>query len=88
AVSGTGPALTAWHHLAWTFDTGKTTLFLDGVSTAVSTTAPSTLVDDPTSTLTVGCHPGSTIYPFQGVIDEMRVYDRALTASEITSLAQ
>lgn len=88
SLSGAGPALTAWHHLAWTFDTGKTSIYLDGVSAAVSTTAPPSLFDDPTSTLTVGCHPGSTIYPFQGVIDEMRVYNRALTQSEITSLVQ
>ncbi|MCF7812827.1 LamG domain-containing protein, partial [Candidatus Gracilibacteria bacterium] len=34
----------------------------------------------------IGTHTGGTSYFDEGVLDEIRIYDRALSASEITQL--
>ena len=88
SLTGSGPAAADWHQVAWTFDTGKSSIYVDGTVMSGTISAPSAIVDDPSSTLTVGCHPGSTTFPFQGVIDEMRIWNRALTPSEVASLVQ
>ncbi len=89
AFSGTG-----WHHVAYTFDdtSDQQKLYIDGIEVASGT--ETTSIDyfdsgDPTFTnTTIGRHPDptETLFFFDGMIDDARIYDRALTAVEITNI--
>ncbi len=69
-----------WSHLAVTFDGTTLRLYVDG--TQVSSTAVGGTVLTSTGALRIG---GNAIWGeyFKGMIDEVRVYSRALTATEI-----
>lgn len=81
------PSETEWHHIAGTYDGSRIKLYYDG-----------SLVDDrscailPASTadsLTVGwANADAAAYnaPFDGLVDEARIYDRSLSAQEIEAL--
>ena len=80
---GTAPvALNAWTHLASTYDGSVLRLFVNGVQ--VSTRALAGPIAASTGALRIG---GNAVWPewFQGLIDEVRVYNRALTPAEIQS---
>ena len=75
-----------WHHVAFTRDAtnGRITLHVDGeeVDAAIGGRQPLNAIPE----LVVGrMHPGGG--GFAGNIDEIRIHDRALAASEIASLA-
>jgi hypothetical protein len=74
------PTLSTWTHLAGTYDGAALRLFVNG--TQVATRALSGSMRTSTSPLRIG---GNAIWGeyFQGLIDEVRIYNRALTASEI-----
>jgi hypothetical protein len=81
-ASGTAP-LTAgtWTHLAATVSDGSLRLYVNG--TLVKTTAlpgPLTITDSP---LRIGGNSYWTKEYFAGLIDEVRVYNRALSTAEI-----
>jgi len=74
---------TAWHHVALVFTraTNTTQFYVDGV---VRTTATKNLeADNPTHSMTIGNHRGQNA--FNGLIDEVRIYNRAVTAAEVTN---
>jgi hypothetical protein len=81
----TGPRLDdgVWHHLAASYDGTTATVYVDGqpVGLGAAASAGSTTV----SRLRIGdlAFPG---YYFKGVIDEVRLYDRALSAADITAI--
>jgi glucose/arabinose dehydrogenase len=82
-VSATGPsALTtgAWSHLAVTFGGGTLRLYVNGVQVASQT--GSGTIRTSASPLTIG---GNSVWSewFVGLIDEVRIYNRALTQAEI-----
>ena len=80
ATASTGLATGTWTHLAETYDGSSVRLYVNG--TLVSTTAaPGSLVSS-TAPLRIG---GNNIWGeyFSGLIDEVRVYNRALSAAEI-----
>jgi fibronectin type 3 domain-containing protein len=70
----------AWTHLATTFDGSTVRLFLNGVQ--VASQAQSAALAATTATLQIGgdAYPGEY---FAGLIDEVRIYNRALSAAEI-----
>ena len=70
----------AWYHLAATYDGSMLRLYVNG--TQVASTAKSGAITTSTNPLTIG---GDPIYGqnFQGLIDEVRVYNRALSTSEV-----
>ena len=77
-----------WHHVAATRDgtTGQMQLFVDGTLQA-STLGPTGLRNTP-SNLRLGSL--QTLVPggfFNGVLDEVRIYDRVLASGEIAALA-
>jgi len=68
-----------WHHLAVVYDSGTVTFYLDGVSDG--STSVTTNITSSTSFAI-----GYVSQGFDGLIDEVRVYDISLTASEIKAL--
>jgi len=78
-------ALNQWTHLVGTYDGQVQRLYLNGVEVAEST--QSGLIQQSTGVLRIG---GNSVWGeyFKGYIDEVRIYNRALTATEInTNLA-
>jgi len=76
----------SWQH--WTCtknaDTGEQSIYLNGAlwQTATGMTRPMRGV----AAFTIGCRPGRTNY-YVGMIDDFRLYNRALSQEEIASLA-
>ena len=82
---------TGWHHVAATFDSGTNTLdlYLDGTQVGTTTTTGGINYGAPivTSTTLIGGHVSESTYDFNGMIDDSRIYSRALSAEEIGALA-
>ncbi|MCC7419390.1 MAG: protein kinase [Planctomycetaceae bacterium] len=86
----------AWHHLTWRFDGRSVTLFLDGrpardlpiekAKPVVEALGKEGRIADPVTRAPVEAEflIGSN---YQGVIDEVRLYDRSLTNDEVERLA-
>jgi uncharacterized protein (TIGR03382 family) len=86
-LAGPADAVSAgeWHHVAGTFDDATDTqrLYVDG-----------SVVKEDTGVTGAMTHAGNTLYVgrredgyyFDGVIDDLRIYDRALSAAEIAGL--
>ena len=80
-ATGPGPlALNTWSHLASTYDGSALRLFVNG--TQVATKAVSGAMPNTVNPLRIG---GNAVWGeyFSGLIDEVRVYNRALSAAEI-----
>ncbi|HYT58842.1 MAG TPA: tandem-95 repeat protein [Haliangiales bacterium] len=75
-------ALNTWTHLAGTYDGAMMRLYINGVQVASQAQTGNILTS--TDPLQIG---GDSLYGqyFQGMIDEVRVYNRALSQSEIQS---
>jgi Concanavalin A-like lectin/glucanases superfamily len=82
-------AFNSWHNYTYVYDGQMILLYLDGILD--SQVAGSGLISNNTALLSIGkyiYYGGSTYYQyFNGVLDDIRFYNRALTASEITYLA-
>ena len=80
-----------WHHVAMTFDDAANSLkvYLDGVLKA-SLTANRTIAYDNTRPFLIGSdiENGNASLYFPGQIDEVALFNRALTAAEVQQLAQ
>jgi hypothetical protein len=86
STSGSPAGSAGWHHLAMTFGGGMLTIYLDGVFQQLSSGLAVTYGSDP---LFVGCDLDNNVglAKFTGQIDDVRLYSRALTATEISLLA-
>jgi len=75
-----------WYHVAATYDvSGTATLYVNGTQVATrSGLQPATVSGE---RALIGRTPFGGGGPWPGSIDEVRVYDRALTAAEVASLA-
>ena len=75
-----GVAVNTWTHLAGTYDGATLRLYVNGVQ--ISSRAQTGAMTVSTSPLQIG---GDSVYGqyFQGTIDEIRVYNRALSAAEM-----
>jgi len=78
-------ALNQWTHLATTFDGAVQRFFVNGVEVPGSAVATVGSITVSNGSLHVGGNASSTGEFFRGLIDEVRVYNRALTATEITT---
>ncbi|TSC88932.1 MAG: thrombospondin N-terminal-like domain-containing protein [Parcubacteria group bacterium Gr01-1014_3] len=74
------PSLGQWHHVVGTYDGATVTLYIDGAvsGTPFSYATGITYVD---STLSIGLPPSGSYW--DGAIDEVRVYNRAMSATEV-----
>lgn len=79
-----------YHHVALTYDHGQLAMFLDGAQIGPATTVPSTPVTLARNLRFGEDYPptSQTNEPFSGLADDILVYDRALSPSEILSLKQ
>ena len=78
----------AWHAVTGTFDGVAVRLYVDGAEVG-STPAPGAALAYAIASrrFSIGSYPnGSCRYPFRGGIDEVQVYDRALSPTEIARL--
>jgi Tol biopolymer transport system component len=77
---------TQWHHLAAAYDRTAVRIYIDGTLDAVvSDTAPMPVRAD--QSITIGRKTSSWPWDYlKGDIDEVRIYNRALTAAEIQNL--
>lgn len=75
----------AWHHVALVIDkqAGKATIYVDGTARqSIDTTlSPSSLP------LLIGAYTTTYQYLFKGLLDDVRVYSRALAPAELATLA-
>ncbi len=74
-----------WHHVCGTYDGAEIRLYLDGaVDSSISN---ETGIGTNTANLLIGENPESTGRLWDGMIDEIMIYDRALSAGEVLFLA-
>jgi hypothetical protein len=73
--------LNTWTHIAATYDGTTLRLFVNGVQT--STKAVTGSIKTSTGALRFGGNTSWSDEWFSGLIDEVRLYNRALTAAEI-----
>ena len=76
----------AWHHIAGVGDGINMSIYVDGVMVATRAFAPAPDYGSGTTPFSIGENVTSAGGPFNGRIDEVVVYDRALSAAEILQL--
>ena len=81
-ASHTAIPLNAWTHIATTYDGANQRLYINGALVATKAQTGSIAVGN--QPLRIGGNSVSGEF-FRGVIDEVRIYNRALTAAEITA---
>jgi hypothetical protein len=85
--------LNGWHHVLGTYSGSTFTLYVDGVvPTLIDANSNSTCAGFAAQTwagtaLRIGGHPTNGNYDFDGTIDDVRIYNRVLTATEAAMLA-
>ena len=86
-TSTTGITDTNWHHVVTTYSAGTVSLYIDGkLNRSVNNGGPSTLASSSLDTL-IGARnapTGSSL--LAGTMDEVRIYNRALSAQEVSQL--
>src|SRR4051794_37933501 len=70
-----------WTHLAFTYDGAHMRLYVNGELAATKAQSEGPLWGE--GPLAIGCNPDYSPEVFDGKIDEVRVYDRALGAGEV-----
>lgn len=85
-VDAAGPlALDSWQHVAGTYDGEELRIYVDGVLSNTNA-SPSGPIDVSSGESRIGDYLGGG-YGYDGLIDEVRIYDQALSADRIGSLA-
>ncbi|HXU83700.1 MAG TPA: LamG domain-containing protein [Polyangia bacterium] len=77
----------AWHHLAGVTTATGMLLYVDGNQVLTNARAEN-IVYDATAIFAVGRHPTQTTFDFDGNIDDVRVYARALSDAEVQAISQ
>ncbi|MBE0639477.1 MAG: hypothetical protein IH598_13250, partial [Bacteroidales bacterium] len=84
----TSPASTGqWHYVVNTFDNNSKQhkLYIDGVLKTTNTFNSSIGYDNSKLYIGAAIESGGLNFPMDGLIDEVKIYDKALTAAEITN---
>ena len=71
-----------WHHIVGTYNGTTANLYIDGELKTSSNTGKYLIVHDSTP-LTIGCEYSVGNTHYKGLIDEVRIYNRALSSEEI-----
>ncbi|HVO28792.1 MAG TPA: LamG-like jellyroll fold domain-containing protein [Candidatus Paceibacterota bacterium] len=78
------PSAGAWHFFAGTYDGSDLVLYVDGQP--VNSTAATGAITSGAPKFRIGARANDAQLKFGGIIDDVRVYDRALTAAQIAAL--
>ncbi len=86
-----GLTLNAWNHVVvvWDRTANEVILYINNVRKSWRSDSSGAPYDIPVATgthTTIGMSGDISLYPFDGSLDEVRIYNRALSASEINSL--
>lgn len=78
-----------WHHVAATWDGSTVKLHVDGSEVGTAALLSGNYSDPTKDTLIGGINYGATLpyCPFNGLIDEVRIWNRALSAEEVAALS-
>ncbi|MFC1751760.1 LamG-like jellyroll fold domain-containing protein, partial [Patescibacteria group bacterium] len=85
-TTNTFTSSTGWYHIAGTLNNGTFSVYVNGINEPGSLTDGASSIYDSTSNLRFGQH-AAGIY-FDGLIDDVRIYNRALSAKEIERMYQ
>ena len=77
-------AVGTWYHVAFVWDGSTSTFFVNAVDKGGNVSGS---MESSTSGMRIGYHKSDTTMGWDGLIDDVRIFDRALTTSEITALA-
>ncbi len=74
-----------WHYLACVYDDSNDMmiLYIDGAEETSSTVASFSSINASGTSLKIGLYGSGNMQPFNGTIDEVRIYDRALSPQEV-----
>jgi hypothetical protein len=76
-----------WHMITTTWDGVSIKAYTDGVFQASVAESFTSLVSNASSVQVGGkCNTGTSVYPFPGSLDDIRVYNRALSSTDIAAL--
>ncbi len=76
-----------WHHLAFVYDAGiSQSIYVDGVNLATTST-PSAITGNSVPLILGGMWLGAPTSTYTGLLDEVRLYNHALSAGEVATLA-
>ena len=85
SVQTTPPLAGDWHHVVGTWDGATIRLYLNGVEVG-STPQTGTMDTSTNSILTIGAANRPVIFHFDGLIDEVQLFDRGLTSAEVLAI--
>ncbi|MEM7397008.1 MAG: LamG-like jellyroll fold domain-containing protein, partial [Verrucomicrobiota bacterium] len=78
----------SWRHLAWVEGNGTGTLYIDGVADTRATWSVGSFAPDTLNTTSIGgIRRANPSHWFEGLVDDVSVWNRLLTATEIADLA-
>jgi large repetitive protein len=87
--SATGSTIIAanadWYHVAGTYDGNYIKVYVNGVLDGQSL-FPGVMTNaagSDTSTITIGAQASNTVHYYQGLLDDIKIYNRALSATEV-----
>lgn len=75
-----------WHHVAGTWGGGGMRVYIDGVMDGQDSASPTARTNNGTLQIGSQLRSGWEIYPFNGIIDEVMLYNVQLNAAEIETL--
>ena len=84
-TSAVAPTLNQWNHIVAVFSSGTAQIFINGVADNSKASAITDIHSGSANRLYLASHPSDCCY-VPGAIDDVRVYSRALTASEVLAL--
>ncbi len=77
-------ALNKWYHIVGTYDRQYVRVYVNGVGGTPYANTSS--INTNTYNVAIGSRPGGGSYNFNGLIDEVRIYNRALSPTEISAI--
>jgi len=75
------PPLNQYSHIIGTYDGSRVRIYMNGIEQTIGRDVIGS-IDITTNPLTIGCYSSGTCH-FNGIIDEVRIYNRALSAEEV-----
>ncbi len=75
-----------WHHVAGTYDGSTLMIYVDGVLGSGATLAYAGSISSVTYNINIGRNSQQTSRHYEGLIDDVRIYNRALTDAEIPAV--